>query len=213
MNTPDAAATEPTLTFTTPTTVAILGAGRVGGALATKLAEKGHRLILGVPNPDDASAKWNGPAVTFSDPTSAAQIVINATPGETSLERLSALSAQLDGKVLVDLANASRRGKDSPVGDLCYPGSSLAEKLQQALPNTRVVKTLNTMIFMVMTNPQALRVPPTAFLSGNDPAAKTSVRALLGELGWPAEWTLDLWGYHHRAGSRGAVPVRALHRP
>jgi 8-hydroxy-5-deazaflavin:NADPH oxidoreductase len=190
------APTGPELTFTVPTTIAILGgAGRVGSGLATKLASQGHRLLLGEGAPDDAAASWTGPAVTFTDAASAArdaQIVINATPGDTSLERLSTLSAELDGKILVDVSNATRRSATSPIGDLCYPGSSLAEKLQEALPNTRVVKTLNTMMFRVMTNPQGLSTPPTAFLSGNDAGAKASVCALLGELGWSSDQLIDL---------------------
>jgi 8-hydroxy-5-deazaflavin:NADPH oxidoreductase len=184
-----------TLTFLSPTTVAVLGAGRVGGGLATRLAGQGHRLLLGVRDHSAAAAAWTGPAVTFTDAASAArdaQIVINATPGDTSLERLRALHRELAGKVLVDVSNATRRTAAAPLGELCYPGSSLAQALQQALPETGVVKTLNTMMFRVMTDPQSLRVSPTAFLSGDDAAAKTSVRALLGVLGWTDDQMLDL---------------------
>ncbi|BFV58524.1 hypothetical protein KCMC57_up36280 [Kitasatospora sp. CMC57] len=79
-------------------------------------------------------------------------------------------------------------------GDLWYPGSSLAEQLQAALPDTRVVKTLNTMLFMVMTAPETLATPPTAYLSGDDQAAKKSVTALLGDLGWQPAWIEGLGG-------------------
>jgi 8-hydroxy-5-deazaflavin:NADPH oxidoreductase len=77
-------------------------------------------------------------------------------------------------------------------GNLCYPNSSLAEHLQQALPNTHVVKTLNTMLFTVIVDPHSLSTPPTAFLSGNDGDAKATVTKLLGDLGWPTDWSLDL---------------------
>ena len=50
--------------------------------------------------------------------------------------------------------------------------SALAEQLQHSLPGTRVVKTLNTMLFSVMTAPATLTQPPTAFLSGDDTDAK-----------------------------------------
>lgn len=195
MTTTDTTASSTALAFTTPTTIAILGAGRVGGTLATKLASEGHRLVLGICDPEATAAKWTGPEATFTDPARAAragQIVINATPGETSLGRLSALREELDGKILVDVSNATHRAEGQPIGDLLYPSSSLAEKLQAALPNTSVIKTLNTVMFMVMANPQGLSTPPTAFLSGNDTSAKATVRALLGELGWPAEWIMDL---------------------
>ena len=123
-----------------------------------------------------------------------AQVVINATPGEDSLERLSALREALRGKVLVDVSNATHDGPEGLPGELVYPGSSLAERLQAALPETSVVKTLNTMLFSVMADPGSLEQPPTVFLSGEDPQAKQVVRALLGDLGWRPGWIWDLGG-------------------
>ncbi len=75
---------------------------------------------------------------------------------------------------------------------VCYPGGSLAEKLQAALPDTRVVKTLNTMLFMVMTAPESLATPPTVYVSGNDENAKETVTGLLGDLGWQRGWIENL---------------------
>jgi len=177
------------------TTIAILGSGRVGSALASKLASAGHDVVIGSRTPDVKNAAWEGPAVRFSEVASAAreaEIVINASPGESSVERLSGLKDELAGKVLVDVTNATLRGEDNAPGSLLYPGSSLAEHLQEALPSTRVVKTLNSMLFMVMGNPGGLSGTPTAFLSGDDEAAKATVRSLLQDLGWVEEQILDL---------------------
>ncbi len=179
------------------TDIGILGAGRVATALATKLAGAGHTLTLGVLDIAKASAKWQGPAVSFKDhaqTVSATQIVFNATPGETSLDRLATLREDLRGKILVDVSNATLRDGDGMPSSLLYPNSSLAEHLQKALPETRVVKTLNTMLFTVMANPRGLKVPPTVFVSGNDAQAKAVVKELLGDLGWQPEWIEDLGG-------------------
>lgn len=163
------------------TTIGILGAGRVGTNLARALAASGHQVTLG--------RRGNGDHATVA---SGADIVINATPGDTTLERLTALRAELAGKILVDVSNATHDAADGLPGDLCYPGGSLAEQLQDALPGTQVVKTLNTMLFTVMTDPGALRTPPTAYLSGNDEQAKKTVAGLLGDLGWDPGWIEDL---------------------
>ncbi|GAB7188587.1 hypothetical protein ATKI12_8418 [Kitasatospora sp. Ki12] len=181
------------------TSIGILGAGRVGANLAGKLSAAGHRVTLGVRNPEDTAAPAAGiaPQIAFADQRTTARtadIVINATPGDSSLDRLVGLRAELSGKLLVDVSNATRDTDDGLPGDLCYPGSSLAEKLQAALPDTRVVKTLNTMLFMVMTAPEALAVPPTAYLSGDDRNAKETVTRLLGDLGWQPGWIEDLGG-------------------
>jgi predicted dinucleotide-binding enzyme len=184
--------------------IGILGSGRVATALATKLASAGHSLTLGVRDVAEAAARWKGPAVSFESPAQAAgagRILFNATPGDSSLERLGALREILRGKILIDISNATVRATDGMPGNLLYPNSSLAEHLQRALPQTHIVKTLNTMLFTVMTNPQALRVPPTVFVSGDDPGAKDVVKQLLSELGWEPEWIEDLGGIYTARGT------------
>ncbi|MEU9047244.1 MULTISPECIES: NAD(P)-binding domain-containing protein [unclassified Kitasatospora] len=180
------------------TSIGILGAGRVGANLAGKLSAAGHHVTLGVRNPEETSAALAAdiaPQIAFADQRTTARtadIVINATPGDSTLDRLTDLRAELAGKILVDVSNATRDADDGLPGDLCYPGSSLAEQLQAALPDTRVVKTLNTMLFMVMTAPETLATPPTVYVSGNDEPAKKTVTGLLGDLGWQPAWIEDL---------------------
>jgi 8-hydroxy-5-deazaflavin:NADPH oxidoreductase len=88
-----------------------------------------------------------------------------------------------------------KQGPDGFALSLRYPGSSLAEELQRALPDTRVVKTLHTLgPAEAMVAPGALATPPSAFLSGDDDAAKQVVTALLGDMGWHPEWIIDLGG-------------------
>ncbi|MFJ4584690.1 NADPH-dependent F420 reductase [Streptomyces echinatus] len=165
------------------TMIAVLGNGRVGGSLALALTRAGHEVTVADRSPGSAA-----------DAARTAQIVINATPGAGSLERLIALREELRGRILVDVSNATVDGPDGLPAELLYPGSSLAERLQEALPDTRVVKTLNTMLYTVMTAPAALTQTPTAFLSGKDPEAKQVVRGLLADLGWQQEWITDLGG-------------------
>ncbi|MGX1267235.1 putative dinucleotide-binding enzyme [Streptomyces phaeoluteigriseus] len=179
------------------TSIGILGAGRVGTNLAGKLSAAGHQVTLGGRSPQDTAARTAGlpQRIASADQRTIARtadIVINATPGSSSLERLTALRTELAGKILIDVSNATRDDGDGLPGDLCYPGSSLAEKLQAVLPDTHVVKTLNTMLFTVMTAPQTLTSPPTAYLSGNDEHAKRTVAGLLGDLGWQPEWIEEL---------------------
>ncbi|MFD9268645.1 NADPH-dependent F420 reductase [Streptomyces goshikiensis] len=174
--------------------IAVLGNGRVGGNLAAALTRAGHQVTV--------ADRTRGAA---ADAARTARIVINATPGAGSLERLAALRAELRGKILVDVSNATTDGPDGLPADLLYPGSSLAEQLQEALPETRVVKTLNTMLFPVMTAPATLTQPPTAFLSGEDPLAKQAVHELLTDLGWRKEWITDLGGIQTARATEAAI--------
>ncbi|TGZ14557.1 hypothetical protein DV517_60400 [Streptomyces sp. S816] len=176
------------------TTITVLGNGRVGGNLATALTRAGHEVRVADRTPGAAA-----------DASRTAQIVINATPGAGSLDRLAALREELRGKILIDVSNATVDGPDGLPVALIYPGSSLAEQLQEALPETRVVKTLNTMLFPVMTAPATLTQAPEAFLSGEDPQAKQTVRELLTTLGWRKEWITDLGGIHTARATEAAI--------
>lgn len=155
---------------------AIIGNGGVARVLAARLEQAGHQVVIG----------------TRERPRTDAPIVVNALPGAVALDVLAGLRAELAGRVLVDVANAVEIGPDGFASQLCYPGGSLAARLQHALPGTRVVKALNTV------GPAALMAapPPAAstFLCGDDGAAKETVRGWLGELGWRAEQVLDLGG-------------------
>ncbi|WP_431970048.1 NADPH-dependent F420 reductase [Nocardia sp. bgisy134] len=174
--------------------ITILGSGRVGSGLATALTRAGHEVTVADRSPGAAA-----------DAARTAQIVINATPGASSLERLAALREELRGKILVDVSNATVDGPDGLPADLLYPGSSLAEQLQESLPETHVVKTLNTMLHSVMTAPTALTQTPTAFLSGKDPEAKQVVRGILADLGWHQEWITDLGGIETARAAEAAI--------
>ncbi|MEV6046794.1 MULTISPECIES: NADPH-dependent F420 reductase [Streptomyces] len=176
------------------TTIAVLGNGRVGGNLAAALTRAGHEVTAVDRTPGAAARAARD-----------ARIVINATPGEGSLDRLVGLREELRDKILVDVSNATVDGPDGLPGALIYPGSSLAEQLQEALPHTRVVKTLNTMLFPVMTAPAMLTQAPDAFLSGEDPQAKQTVRELLVDLGWQKEWITDLGGIQTARATEAAI--------
>ncbi|MFF9158647.1 NADPH-dependent F420 reductase [Streptomyces longwoodensis] len=176
------------------TDIAVLGNGRVGGTLAAALTRAGREVRVADRTPGAAA-----------EAARTARIVINATPGADSLDRLTALREELRGKILVDVSNATVDGPDGLPADLVYPGSSLAEHLQEALPDTAVVKTLNTMLFPVMTAPATLTDAPDAFLSGDDPQAKETVRGLLVDLGWRTEWITDLGGVRTARATEAAV--------
>ena len=175
--------------------IAILGSGRVASALAVRLAASGHQIVVGIVDPAKPNKNWAGPEtdfVTSSDAISGSDIVFNATPGETSLAFLKPFESLLAGKTLVDVSNAMRRDeKGMPVG-LLYPDSSVAEQLQATLPETGVVKTLNTMLFSVIGDPTCISPMPNVFLSGNSTEAKAKVQRLLEDMGWSESVIEDL---------------------
>jgi predicted dinucleotide-binding enzyme len=92
---------------------------------------------------------------------------------------------KVGGKVLIDVANLLDFSKGMPPGALASQTNCLAENIQTAFPNLKVVKSLNTVGAPVMVAPQALAGGEhTVFVSGNDAPAKAAVAELLKSFGW-----------------------------
>ena len=178
--------------------VAVLGTGEVGRRLATKLVSLGHEVTMGSRTADNAEAtKWaethGGGHGTFADAAGPAELVVNATGGLVSLAVLQAAGAEnLRGKVLVDVSNGLDFSEGFPPRVVTPDGGSLAEQLQKAFPETRVVKTLNTMTNTVMVEPGRVPGRHNVFVSGDDEDAKAVVADLLRSFGWPSDRILDL---------------------
>jgi 8-hydroxy-5-deazaflavin:NADPH oxidoreductase len=180
--------------------IGVLGTGMVGHALATKLVELGHEVTMGARQADnEAAVGWAGEAgdaghaSSFDGAARFGELLINATAGTASLEALEQAGAdQLDGKVLIDVANPLDPSRGSPPPLAFCNDESLGERIQAGFPGARVVKALNTVNAAVMVDPGRLPEPTTIFLCGNDAEAKETVADLLGELGWESGQILDL---------------------
>ena len=102
-----------------------------------------------------------------------------------SLEALGAAGrANLAGKTLVDVSNPLDFSKGFPPTLTVCNTDSVAEQIQAAFPDAKVVKTLNTMTAAVMVNPGLVPGEHDVFVSGNDAGAKAQVTDLLRSLGW-----------------------------
>jgi hypothetical protein len=181
--------------------VGVLGTGTVGRTIGSKLVALGHEVRLGSRSTsNEAAASWAsdaGQGASHGDFAGAAEfgeLVFNCTAGGASLDALEqAGAASLAGKVLVDVANAL----DFSGGAFRLTvanDDSLAEQIQRAFPDARVVKTLNTVNAEVMVDPGLVPGDHVLFVSGDDHAAKHETTLLLEELGWPAARVIDLGG-------------------
>ncbi len=180
--------------------IGILGSGAVGQSLGTALARQGHEVVLGTRTPEELErprghgaaslAVWRQRAGasartgTFPETAAHGHVILNATNGAGSLDALRAAGApNLRGKVLIDISNPLDFSHGMPPTLFVANDDSLAERIQAAFPETRVVKTLNTTNALVMTDPARVGGGDhTLFVSGNDPEAKRQV------MDWLREW-------------------------
>jgi predicted dinucleotide-binding enzyme len=187
--------------------VGVLGTGMVGQAIAGRLCELGHEVLVGTRDPAATLARdaphpaygtppfrvWHEqhPGVklaTFADAAAHGELVVNATAGAASLDALRlAGEANLAGKVLVDVGNPLDYSRGLPPTPLVGTDDSLGERIQRAFPAARVVKALNTMNALLMVDPRLLADGDhTVFVAGDHPEAKALVTQLLTEgFGWP----------------------------
>jgi 8-hydroxy-5-deazaflavin:NADPH oxidoreductase len=167
--------------------IAVIGTGIAGRTLAAGFARHGHDVVVGTRDPDATASReeWAGSTLalaTFADAAQGADLVVNATNGEASLAALA--EADLAGTVLIDVSNPLDFSAGFPPTLSVKDTDSLAEQIQRAHPEARVVKALNTVNCAVMVDPARLPEPTTIFVAGDDELARTAVRDLLGELGW-----------------------------
>ncbi len=187
--------------------IGIIGSSTVAQTLATKLVEVGHNVTISsrdtsqakdrgpmgiVPSADDWAAEQCGKgheaaAAGFAAAAASGEFVINATLGAASLAALHAAGAEnLRGKILVDVSQPLDFSRGMPPTLTVCNTDSLAEQIQAAFPETRVVKTLCTVTAALMVDPGRLAEETDMFVAGNDAEAKEWVaQQFLREwLGW-----------------------------
>jgi 8-hydroxy-5-deazaflavin:NADPH oxidoreductase len=196
--------------------IAVLGTGPVGRAVAGGLAGLGHAVTMGTRDPEgtrgrEEYAAWAAehPTVgldTFGAAAGAADLVVNAAGGDVALGVLEAAGAEnLAGKVLLDVSNPLDGSRGFPPTLFVKDDDSLAETIQRAHPDARVVKSLNTMNNALMVDPQRLGEDTTVFVSGDDPGAKVTVIELLRQLGHGD--VIDLGGIETARGPEMWLPL------
>lgn len=173
--------------------IAIMGTGMVGAALGTKLVSLGHEVKMGSRSADNEKGRaWVESAgdgaslATFAEAAAFGEIVLNCTAGVASVAAVEAAGADnLRGKILIDVSNPLDFSNGFPPVLSIANDDSLGEALQRALPDTKVVKTLNTVANSIMVDPGQLPAQTVLFVSGNDVEAKGVVTNFLREqFGW-----------------------------
>lgn len=196
--------------------ISVLGTGTVGDTIGSKLIQLGHQVMMGsrTANNEKAMAfvaKHEGAASagTFSDSAAFGEIIFNCTAGMGSIEALTmATAANLKGKIIVDVSNPLDFSKGMPPSLAVVNTNSLGEEIQRTFPETKVVKTLNTMWCGLMVNPLMINNGDhNNFICGNDTDAKEKVKELLYSFGWSEKNILDLGDLTKARGTEMYLPL------
>jgi 8-hydroxy-5-deazaflavin:NADPH oxidoreductase len=208
--------------------ISIFGTGSVGRTLAEKLVSQGHRVTIGTRDTTetlsrtDSDMMGNGPFSqwqaanpsvqldTFANAARSAEVILLATNGLGTVAAIEAAGAQAIGsKIIIDISNPLDFSKGMPPTLFVSNDDSLGEQVQRAVPNARVVKSLNTMWAGLMVAPELLADGEhSVFVSGNDSAAKTTVSTYLTDwFGWKPSSIVDLGDLSTARGTEMYLPL------
>ncbi|MCR6670922.1 NADPH-dependent F420 reductase [Devosia ginsengisoli] len=170
------------------TTIAILGLGNMGKALAKRLAGKTDLVLASRDSAAATAFAATLPAgVTVLDQAGAiakANIVVLALPFDTALE--TAANPALAGKVVIDISNPVKADFS---GLAIGHTTSAAEQVQAAAPAAKVVKAFNTIFAGLFDLPAAQTSDVPVFVAGNDEAAVAAVSDIATLAGFAVEKT------------------------
>ena len=175
-------------------TLAFIGIGNVGFALANNLEKNGHNIIVAHNDINSGtvqnalSKNPNLKVNTIQNAIDSADITFLATPFSVNEAILKPLDFK--GKILVDCTN--------PVGPSISHGLkstiSGAEKVQEWAPSAKVVKAFTIYGFENFKNASYpnYSVKPVMLVAGNDNASKSKLKSLVNDLGYVMKDTGNL---------------------
>jgi 8-hydroxy-5-deazaflavin:NADPH oxidoreductase len=167
--------------------VGIIGAGRLGQAMARTVLRAGRRVVLANSRGPESLASVvstldEGASAGTVDEAAGAGIVVIAVPWPRVPEAVHGL--HWDGRIVIDATN------DFDPSDL--NGLTSSQVLADLVPGARVVKAANTLGAAVLgSDPHEAGGRRVIFLSGDHPEAKSEVSMLFEDAGFVA---IDLGG-------------------
>lgn len=163
-------------------TIAIIGSGNVGGALAQRFIEVGHTVLVGARFPLSEKSIKLATKIgedRFTSPARAvaqAEVIVLATPAMKTIEAVQELG-DTTGKVIIDTMNTVRG-----MGPAGFRNTTDAILANTATHD--VVKCFNTTGFENLLNPQYGEQAADMFVAGDSQRGKTVATQLAREIGF-----------------------------
>jgi predicted dinucleotide-binding enzyme len=162
-------------------TIAIIGAGNVGSALAKGWLKAGHHVVFGVRDPQSAKTKKamslipGAKTQAINEASKNADVVVITTPPEAVLE-LIPLLGDLTNKVIIDTTNSVRTRPE--------PFATAYHAIKEISKAQDIVKCFNSTGYENMSDPLYHGEGIDMFAAGNSAKAKQVAEQLAKDLGF-----------------------------
>ncbi len=173
------------------TTIGIIGSGMIGGTVARLSVAAGHHVVVSNSRGPETLAELSaelGPLATGGTSEQAAEagdLVVVSIPvkafGDVPVKPLV-------GKPVLDTGNYYPR-RDGQIAELDTGALTSSGLLQRYLPESRVVKVFNNIVFRhlrYLARPSGADDRSALPIAGDDAAAKAAVTAFLDSIGYDA---------------------------
>lgn len=166
--------------------IGVLGSATVGMTLATRLAKRGHDVLIANSRGPESLLAALREGSSDARPAAATEVlrcdvVFLAVPWTKVADALPP-ALDWDSRILVDTTNIFLSyAPDYRVDDL--KGDSGSEIVARIAPTARVVKAFNTLPFSLMFSPAPEKLRRVLFVAGDEEDAVSTVSGLIDELG------------------------------
>ncbi len=161
--------------------IAIVGAGNVGGALASGWARAGHEIILGARNPADSEIKalmatsQNISATTVREAAQKAEVILISVP-VAAIKDVAQTLGEMKNKIIIDATNSVFQKPE--------PYAHGVEAFKAITKCADVVKCFNSTGFENMANPKYGEIGIDMFVAGGNQRGKAVAQQLAKDLGF-----------------------------
>jgi predicted dinucleotide-binding enzyme len=181
--------------------IGVIGAGRIGGNAARRLALAGHEVVLSFSRDaaklDALAQELGGRAGTPAEAAAFGEVVILSVPWD-EIDHALAQAGPLDGKIVIDTTNQ--------YGRVSLPAAGVTAAAHNAarMPGARYTKSFNTLTSAFQAEVAGRDERVAQWVCGDDADAKRIVAGLIADAGY---LPVDL------GGTAGAAVIEAPRRP
>jgi 8-hydroxy-5-deazaflavin:NADPH oxidoreductase len=168
--------------------IGIIGAGRIGSALASHLTRAGYEVVLansrGPASLAQVVAYLGSNARAGTSSLAAAQPVVILAVKWANLPDIVQDLPSISGKIVIDASNPYLE-KDGQLVVADLEGRTSSEIVAELLVGAKLVKAFNTLLASVLAaDPKEAGGRRVIFLSGDHEDAKAEVRSIISAVGW-----------------------------